>query len=133
MSHALFPYVTKVGIQAGVQSDHSFITLTLDFNKFTRGRGYWKLNNSLLKDTAYVEVVKKCLKNAAFQYSADPNIPFENIEEMTRDELQKVPVNICPKLFFEALLLDIRGETIRYASAKKRNQTKRNKWHPFWN
>ena len=80
VSHSLFPYVTKAGIQAGVQSDHSFITLQVDFNKFTRGRGYWKLNNSLLKDSAYREVVKKCFKNNTFQYSADPNITWENIE-----------------------------------------------------
>ena len=42
---------------------------------------------------------------------------------MTQDELQSIPINICPKLFFEALLLDIRGETIRFASAKKKSQT----------
>ena len=40
-------------------SDHSIPSIELDFRNFERGRGYWKFNNSLLKDPDYVEIVKK--------------------------------------------------------------------------
>ena len=80
VSHALFPFVTKTGIQAGIQSDHSFITLQLDFNKFRRGKGFWKLNNSLLRDLEYRAVVKTCFRKIAHQYSADQNLSNEYIE-----------------------------------------------------
>ena len=54
------------------------------------------------------------------QYAANNNISEEVIQNLNSEEIQSIPVSICPKLFFEALLLDIRGETIKYASAKKR-------------
>jgi len=42
-------------------SDHSIVSIEIDFRSFERGRGYW-FNNSLLKDPDYVEMVKKSIK-----------------------------------------------------------------------
>ena len=122
ISQSLFPYVTKTGIQAGIQSDHSFITLQIDFNRFIKGRGYWKLNNSLLRVLAYRDIVKRSINHITLQYAVNNDISEEGIQNLNSEEIQNIPVSICPKLFFEALLLDIRGETIKFASAKKKTK-----------
>ena len=47
VSASLLPFVVKADILAGFCSDHSAITLEIDFTKFRRGRGFWKFNSSL--------------------------------------------------------------------------------------
>ena len=96
--------------------------MQIDFSRVQRGRGFWKLNNSLLRDAEYKNIVKKCIQNVTLQYATDANLTPEYIAALSPEELQLVPINICPKLFFDTMLLDIRRETIRFASAKKRNQ-----------
>ena len=62
ITNSLFPFIKSAKIEAGILSDHSIISLEIDFRNFTRGRGYWKFNNSLLRDETYVEKVKSVLK-----------------------------------------------------------------------
>ena len=59
VSNSLFPFISGATIEPGILSDHSFTTLTVDFRHFNRGRGFWKFNNSLLKDPEYVALMKK--------------------------------------------------------------------------
>ena len=46
-------------IVPGYRSDHSGVILKLDFFEHPRGKGYWKFNNSLLKDRKYIKIVKQ--------------------------------------------------------------------------
>jgi hypothetical protein len=39
------------------KSDHSPVEIEIIISKHTRGRGYWKFNNSLLNDVEYVKMV----------------------------------------------------------------------------
>ena len=55
ISETLFMEVTNTKILPGFRTDHSQILLQFDFGKFVKGKSYWKFNNSLLKDTKYVE------------------------------------------------------------------------------
>ena len=57
ISTSLLPYIVKADILTTAFSDHSPIVLDIDFSKFVRGRGFWKFNNSLLKDKDYVTLV----------------------------------------------------------------------------
>ena len=41
-----------------IQSDHDILKAEIDFTKFTREKGYWRHNNSLLKDPKYVNRIK---------------------------------------------------------------------------
>ena len=41
--------VCSSSVTHGFRSDHSYVELSLQGNKIDRGRGYWKLNNSLLE------------------------------------------------------------------------------------
>ena len=47
--------VTHADIAPGFKTDHSMITLILALHVNSRGKGFWKLNTSLLKDPRYVE------------------------------------------------------------------------------
>ena len=54
----MFQFVTDTKIIPGYRTDHSGITLKLKLIDSERGRGYWKFNNTLLKDKDYVSLIK---------------------------------------------------------------------------
>ena len=63
LSRYLQPFVTNIEFAPGLQSDHSFVLMSFSFGNTSRGRGYWKLNNSLLYDSVYVDSVKDLIRN----------------------------------------------------------------------
>ena len=133
VSSSLMPYVVKADIIAGFCSDHSAITLEIDFTKFKRGRGFWKFNASFLSDPEYVSGVKDIIKRVVAQYGiiqGDPNF-YENVSSEALQEfydssspgsLQHVNLRINPQSFLDILQLEVRGYTIKYSSRKKRNR-----------
>ena len=132
-SSSLVPYIKKIEILPSCFSDHYPITLEVDFANFTRGRGFWKLNNSLLYDKVYVDLVKTTIKRVVCQYASieKENIIFENVTEETLDEiftdltpeaLQMFKLKINPELFLETLMMEIRRTSILYSAQKKRER-----------
>lgn len=61
ISESLSNMVETISIKPGYRSDHSSVLLELKFNKFIRGRGLWKFNNSLLTDKTFIEKVKQTI------------------------------------------------------------------------
>ena len=59
ISSSLLPFVQKADVVPSFCSDHSGISLDIDFEKFHRGRGFWKFNSSLLKNKDYIDKIKK--------------------------------------------------------------------------
>ena len=108
VSNSLTPFVQKVDFLTKCYSgDHCPILLDLDFSKFKRGRGFWKMNNSLLYDSEYVDVVKDAIKEVTAQYAI-----IEHVEELdihnffndqTPESLQTLQLKINPELFFNCL------------------------------
>ena len=50
--------ITNTNISPGNSSDHSIISLTIKTSEISkRGKGYWKLNNNLLNDKDYVNLI----------------------------------------------------------------------------
>ena len=47
-------WVRDTEIRPGYKSDHSYLVTEINPNSFKRGPGLWKLNNTALKDLAYV-------------------------------------------------------------------------------
>jgi exonuclease III len=91
-------------IQNSVYSDHNPITLELFIeNETTRGKGFWKFNNSLLTDCEYVSRVKKILNEYELRY--------KNLNDY------------C--LIWDTAKAEIRGLTISHATykARERKQT----------
>ena len=118
ISDNLFTDTDKTKILPGYRTDHSMIYISFAFGKFKKGVSYWKFNNSLLRDHAYVKVVKNVLTETITQYIIDT--PHEC--EISDIPVESLKFNINDQLFFEVLLLAIRGQTIRYASHKKKSQ-----------
>ena len=88
-------------ISHGYRTDHSLISLVFNNNHEKTGKGYWKLNVSLLNDADYVNLVKKEINNIVKENSeADPGILWETIK--------------CV----------VRGSTIRYSVKKARDRNK---------
>lgn len=109
-----FWYTSETSIIPGYRSDHSGILLELEFNANEKGRGYWKFNNSLLKDKKYIDLVKDTLSEVKQTYTLkdkEKNIDNSESEFIINDQL-----------FLETLLLMIRGNTIRYSSFKKKQK-----------
>jgi len=132
VSSPLAPYVQKVEIIPGMFSDHSAIYMDIDFSRFIRGRGFWKLNTSLLKQEEYVNLVKKTIKRVVSQYAIVENDPsfytkaseelLQFLREQTPESLQIQKLSINPQLFLEVLLLEIRRETINFAAFNKKQR-----------
>ena len=121
ISNSLMTYVNDAKIVAGYRTDHSIISLNLDLDKFKKGSSYWKMNNSLLKDPLYVQLIKDKILQVKIQYIDDKDNDT-NINELTDEDIK---FNINDQLFFETLLFEIRGQTICYSSRiKKKEQLK---------
>ncbi len=112
ISSDIYSQLSQTDIKAGYRTDHSFITIGFAFGNDSRGRGFWKLNTSLLQDVEYLDLVRKRIYEVIEQYAL-PN----------QDLLSKeVRFNISDQLFFETLKMEIRGCSIAYSSRKKRNE-----------
>ena len=112
-SFECFLYVYATNIIPGYRTDHSGVTLELTLNENERGRGYWKFNNSLLKDHTYIQIVKDTISDVKQTYATNNNDNLDN---------QQSEYGINSQLFLETLLLMIRGNTIKYSSFKKKQQ-----------
>ena len=97
ISSSLQKYITSAEIIPAYMSDHSIPTITIKYEEvLNRGNGYWKLNNSLLADEKYIEVIEQV---------------FDEAEQYTD-----------PILKWEMIKMNSRGETIRFASRKKKSR-----------
>ena len=79
------------------KSDHCPVLVTLDLSQHSRGPGYFKLNNSLLLDIEYQEIIKTSI-NDITNINADAN----------------------PNTLWELIKGTVRNETIKYAARKKK-------------
>ena len=131
ISNNLLPFINKADILPKCFSDHNPILLDIDFSKFHRGRGFWKMNNSLLSDPSYVSMVKSTIKRTTCQYAkinGREHFYESSTEEeleaflnsQTPESLQSLPLSTNSETFLETLLMAIRRDTILYSAEKKR-------------
>ena len=96
VSDTLLEVITGETILPGYRSDHSIITIKLCFDKNERGRGFWKFNNSLLKDPTFIQKVKDAILKVKRQYAP---IPY-NREIISNIENHDFQPNLNDQLFF---------------------------------
>ena len=60
-SETMAQFIDSIQIKYGYRSDHSMVYMSVSINPSQRGPGYWKLNNSLLKDPEYLDKVNTLL------------------------------------------------------------------------
>ena len=116
--------ITNVNISPGYRSDHSIVTISLKNDQVeTKHKCYWKFNNSLLNDKNYAELINEIIIETTKQYA----LPVYNHNNFKQLDLAEIELLINDQLFFETLLLEIRGKTIAYSSFKKRENEKQEK------
>ena len=97
--------ITDCNIKSSFRSDHSIIELKIGLSKFYHGKGVWKMNNTLLKNKDYLNLMNKVITEEKFKYA----IPIYSCEYInTNDYIQLM---IESDLFLEVLVMRIRGET----------------------
>ena len=116
-SEHLNSQVTSSSITAGYRSDHSIITLHMSVPQKKRGPGLWKFNDSLLEDDDYDKAIKELIFENVLQYA----VPIYN-HEFISDPVNfgHIQFTISDHLFYETLLIMVRGETVKYAKRKAR-------------
>lgn len=114
----LYTDIDSTNVEHGYRTDHSMVTLTLKLWHFERGLSHWKFNKSLLKDIDYVTKIRQLITRIKTQYAQTNQEPLENISN------KDLNFDISDQLFFETLLMEIRGSTISYSSfIKQQNQS----------
>jgi len=112
--------VSHNDINPGYRTDHSLVTIQFDLNNMERGRGYWKFNNSFLRDKDYIKLVKKTISEVVTMYAATPY----RISNLNSIHPRDIHFTINDQLFFEMILLEIRAKTISYGAHKKKEAAK---------
>jgi len=95
--------IIDTDIHPSIKTDHSLISISFEIEHSVEpGRGFWKFNSDLLRDTIYVDKIKQLIHDLTWQYDA-----YEN-----------------KSLLWDYIKCEIRGATISYASyiAKQRRQ-----------
>ena len=99
-------------IITGYRTDHSAIVFRLSASPANRGKGYWKFNSQLLRDSNYIDIVKTCIRNTLSEYYSVGNIDdFLHVELLCNDQV-----------FFEILKMKIRSVSITYSIRKSRDE-----------
>ena len=116
VSESLLQDLNSADIVPGYRSDHSIVILGLRKDEEPKKRQYWKFNNSLLYDKNYVNIVKETISNVKKQYM----LPVYNTDNLDQISDEDIVFIINDQLFFETLLMELRGKSISYASHKKK-------------
>ena len=105
-------------ILPGYRTDHNAVTIAVQC-KQRRGNGLWKFNTSHLDRTDYKETIKTCITQTLQQYAIPIYASDIYKDYKYYDSIQLV---ISDSLFYETLIMMIRGETIKYSKHKARQQ-----------
>ena len=104
ITNNLANYISKSEIKSGYNTDHSIITLNIDFVKIDKGPGVFKINNSILLHQEYQNIIRNCINDTVhINNECNPNTLWELIKG------------------------SIRNETIKYTTFKKRKDTEKEK------
>ena len=67
-------------------TDHRTVTLRLSTSSFVRGPGYWRFNNSHLKDPVFVDKLNNMLENALIEEKQISNT--QNVWDLTKVKIR---------------------------------------------
>ena len=118
ISEEMENYVINADFIPGYRTDHNAVTLTIQ-GKQKRGNGLWKLNTSHLSSDDYKERIKTCIIQTIQQYAAP--VYEENVYKDYKN-YSSIQLVISDCLFYETLIMMIRGETIKFSKQKARQK-----------
>ena len=124
ISDLLLPFVSHSDITPGYKTDHSIITINLQLGPEIKRNSFWKFNSSLLKDKKYVDRVNDTIESIIQEYAAAP-YRKEGLMQIPKSEIE---LTVSDHVFLDFMLTKIREITISYATFKKREQNKKEKF-----
>ena len=111
--------VRDATIAPGYRTDHCLVVIKIQVTDVERGPGIWKFNESVLQDAEYINIIENTIKDAVFQYA----IPIYDEEYISNDNnYHSIQFTIEDSLFYETLLMLIRGETVKYCKRVSRKR-----------
>ena len=109
--------------------DHRAVLLKVDLGRVQRGQGYWKMNNSLLDDPVYVDLVHNTIIKVIVSYqSVEPGreiLSRSQIEALSPEERSNVKMSLNPHQFLEFLMYRIQCATRKYGAKRKKGLIER--------
>ena len=116
ISDNLKDWINSCSIKPGYRSDHSIIQLDILMCKFVKGRGLWKFNCSLLKNKDYLIYINNIIDKEKMNYA----VPVYNPISISSLSDECINFTITDSQFLEVLLLQIRGETVKFSAMLKK-------------
>ena len=89
VSQGLDSFVDNYMFLTGIQTDHRAVFITITTTSCERGTGYWKFNNSYLKDEQYCDLIVKEIRNTATSICDNPKKKWEKIKERIKRTTKK--------------------------------------------
>ena len=123
VSDLLVPIISDADIKTGYRTDHSLVTLTIEFDKDENRKQFWKFNASLLSDIDYVQQINELIEQIINEYAAFPY----NRTYIKDIPLEDLTLTISDQTFLDFLLMKIRSKTISYSSIKKKKLEEKEK------
>jgi hypothetical protein len=105
VSEDLYSLMKYTKIIPGYKRDHSAIIFTFATSLAKRGKGYWKFNSQLLRNTDYIKRVKTCIMETISEYYLSGDV----------EDLLNVRFSCNDQTFFEILKMKIRSISITYS------------------
>ena len=76
-------------IVLGYRTNHSMILLKIALHYNPRGRGFWKLNTSLLKEEEYLNLIKATIYQTKSEYQSDNSVNPALLRDMTQMKVRE--------------------------------------------
>ena len=118
VSDNILSQIKKAHIKPGYRANHSFICMEYKVAENIKGTGYFKFNNSLLRNAESESKVKNFILETLSDYT--PLV--YNKDQISSLPAQDIILTISDQLFLETVIMNIRGYTISYASGKKKKR-----------
>ena len=119
ISESMLSKTVSCDIMPAYRSDHSRVVLRIKLNAQARGRGFWKLNCSLLKDLNYLEMVKRVIQDTINCYAC---LVYSKSYVTSLESRKAISMTINDVLFLETLIMKIRSHTVTYSIRNKKRK-----------
>ena len=109
--------------------DHRAVLLKVDLSRVQRGPGYWKMNNALLDELEYVDLVHSTIISVIHSYQSvrpgEKPLSKAQIEGLPPEERGNIKMTLNPHQFLEFLMFSIKEATRKYGAKRKKNLVNR--------
>ena len=118
-------FVELVGVSGPFTTkfDHRPVILKADFNKVSRGPGYWKFNNSMLNESDFCKKVRERIARILHEYQLpespeDEPLEIFEIRGMNPEQQASLKMSLNPHQLLEFLLFSIKGVARGYGNGR---------------